>query len=517
MRLAALAFVFLVLALSYTYPLVLDPSRANRFDSPDALLCAWTLSWDLRQLARAPWDLFDANIFHPDRGALAYSENLVAAALLVAPLRLVTSNPVLLLNAALVAALVASGLATYLLARELDVPPLGGLLAGILFAFGPFRWAHVPHLQLQLAFPIPLALYFVSRCCRTPNLRAALGLGASVALAFASSGYYAVYLLTVLPIFAVSGLVTLSPELRRPAVLTLLAAAAVGVALSLPLVLPYVEKLNEGSRRTLAEAAEFSAGPLDYLSSFSRLHFFLPKNPEPLFPGFVALGLTVAAFVRDRKREVWLLAAVGALGATLSFGPSAGLFSLLYRFVPAYQGLRVPSRAGILVLLAVSLLAARGVTRLSSRRLRAGLTILVAAECYAGPLPWSFDSARVPAIYASVAERKEPGALMELPLPPPDQFQLNAIYVYRSLAHFRPLVNGYSGFVPESYRDVHRRLSTDFEGALTHLERIGVGLVLVHEGRLGPRLKREVEEAHALGRLRLVRKVDSDRLYVLGN
>jgi hypothetical protein len=48
MRDRALALAaFLVLALGFTYPLVLRPGSANRLDSPDALLNGWILSWCL--------------------------------------------------------------------------------------------------------------------------------------------------------------------------------------------------------------------------------------------------------------------------------------------------------------------------------------------------------------------------------------------------------------------------------------------------------------------------------------
>ena len=69
----AAAAIISTLALIYTYPMVLAPSKANRFDSPDAMFNAWTLSWGLHQLWRDPLNVFDANIFFPDEGTLAYS------------------------------------------------------------------------------------------------------------------------------------------------------------------------------------------------------------------------------------------------------------------------------------------------------------------------------------------------------------------------------------------------------------------------------------------------------------
>ncbi len=54
----------------------------------------------------------------------------------------------------------------------------------------------------------------------------------------------------------------------------------------------------------------------------------------------------------------------------LSFGPSLGLFSILFRLHPAYQGLRVPSRAAILFLLAIVLHFTLAISQLFDRNRR---------------------------------------------------------------------------------------------------------------------------------------------------
>ncbi len=511
--------LYLGLALIYTYPLVLAPHQANRFDSPDALLSAWILSWDLHQLGRAPFQLFDANIFFPERGALAYSENLLSGALLVAPLRLFSDNPILLVNAALILGLTLSGVAAFALAQQFGCSSVGSCLAGLLFAFAPFHWAHLPHLQLQLAFPLPAAFYFARRLGEGAGLGAAVGLAASVAAAFGASGYYALFLLTALPLFVLLDLWGREKEQRRRALTGLAVAAAMALLLSAPLVLPYLAKLGAGARRSLEEATRFSADATAYVTSLSRLHFFLPQEGEPLFPGFTAAGLAGLALAGAwRRKQSWRdqapLAGMALLGVALSLGPSFGIFTLLWNLVPGYRGLRVPSRAGILFLLGVAILAGTGLSRIASRRWRWGLLLVAAAECFAGPLPLALSAPEVPAIYQHLASIDEPGALVELPLPDPDRFQDNAVYVFRSIFHWRPLVNGYSGFVPESYREAHRLLSQeDFGQALARLKAKGVGLLLAHSSRLGPRLLRGLAEAEESGRLVALFEEDGDRLY----
>lgn len=517
--LATLGFV--LLSLVYTYPLVRDPARANRFDSPDAQFTAWTLSWDLHQLGNDPRHLFDANIFYPEKATLAYSENLVAGALMVAPVRFFTKNPVLLLNIALLAALSTSGLAAFVLARHMTGSNLGAALAGVIFAFAPYRWAHIPHLQLQLAFALPLSFYFARRLRDGGTMMGSVGLGLSVAASFGSSGYYATYLLTALPFVVVTELMSVEAPVRFRTMRRLGLGVLIGAVASAPLALPYAGKLQTGTTRAFETAEQYSAGWTEYVSSFSKLHFFLPKAEEPLFPGFVAIVLVLVAAGASRRkpnalRDEWMLAGVGLLGIVLSLGPRGGLFSLLFRLFPPYQGLRVPSRAGILFLLAVAVLAAYGLARIRQKKLRMVLFAVVAAECYAGPLPWSFEIPTLPPIYQHLSNSPEPGAIVELPLPHPDHFQDNARYVYRSIFHWKPLVNGYSGFVPPSYREAFRILMRqDLSKGLQTMSSKGVDFVIVHSNRLGPRMRRQIGAAETGGLLKRVAQAEGDVLYLL--
>lgn len=512
---------FLLVSLLSTYPLATGLTRLNRLDSPDAMLNAWILSWDLHQLSRDPLHLFDANIFFPENGSLAYSENLVTAAFLAAPAALFSDSPVLLSNVVLLLAFALTAYAAFVLAYGVTGDPWAAALAGILFGFAPYRFAHLPHLQLELAFGIPMTLYFASRVLRRRDFRGSIGLALAIPLTFGSSVYYSVYAATALPLLAGFELSTLPPGSRLRAVKRLFAAGAFGTLLTLPLVVPYWSKLNAGTVRSLAAAERFSASGIDYLSSFSRLHGFLPNTAEPLFPGFVAVLLSVVGLLKPSlsgsrsAKFAWL--AIGTLGVLLSLGPKLGLFTAFYELLPPYRALRVPSRAGVLFLLGIAVLAAIGLSRVRSRFARASLVVIAAAECFAGPLSFSTEEPFRPAIYDRVDSLEGDGALVVLPFPPPERFQDNAIYVYRSIGSgFRPLVNGYSGFAPKSYRDAHRALvQGDLAAGLRKLSKQGVRYVLAHGGRLGPRMLRELREAEQEGLLAVIAEDSGDRLYRL--
>ena len=90
--------------------------------------------------------------------------------------------------------------------------------------------------------------------------------------------------------------------------------------------------------------------------------------------------------------------------------------------------------------------------------------------------------------------------LVEVPFYRPDAIFHNAVYVLNSTAHFRPIMNGYSGYLPSSYR----AYAEQFRGfpapdAVLAMRRAGATHVMVHPLRFldGPRRADILAEAAA--------------------
>src|SRR5918992_6089665 len=86
---------FGVLSIVHTWPLVTNPATLSLNDNGDAQLNEWILAWVVHQLPRDPVHLFDANIFHPARASLAFSEPLILPAIMGAPVLWLGGSPVL--------------------------------------------------------------------------------------------------------------------------------------------------------------------------------------------------------------------------------------------------------------------------------------------------------------------------------------------------------------------------------------------------------------------------------------
>jgi hypothetical protein len=141
----------------------------------------------------------------------------------------------------------------------------------------------------------------------------------------------------------------------------------------------------------------------------------------------------------------------------------------------------------MLVVLTLAMLAARGAARLLSvipnRHIRVALTGCLTLAVVADAWPHS-DRLPVwptpPAVYAALPAHGV--VLFEFPVhPPADRFSENLPYMYFSIWHWRPMVNGYSGFIPASYEALLAGVSTFPDAAaLQFLRTAGVTHVALH-------------------------------------
>jgi hypothetical protein len=224
--------LFTGLTAALTYPQVLH-LRDGVHDPGDPLLNTWALAWVAHQLPRAPAHLFDANIFYPERRTLAFSEVLIAPGLIAAPLQWLGVGPVLVHNLVFLSGFIISGAGMALLVRTLTNHAAAGILAGIVFAFLPYRFDHYPQLQLQQTGWLPLALWAFHRLLASGWLREGVRLGVFTAAQILSCTYYGLFLLPYMIVVGGTLLIaqrTMSKQRLR----SLLAAGAITVVAVMP-------------------------------------------------------------------------------------------------------------------------------------------------------------------------------------------------------------------------------------------------------------------------------------------
>jgi hypothetical protein len=463
--------IFAALSIVHTWPLVTNPAGLSLNDNGDAQLNEWILAWIVHQLPRDPLDLFDANIFYPAKDSLAFSEPLILPAIIGAPIFWLGGSPVLAYNLLLIAGFVLTALAAYAIVVAWTQDRRAAMLTGALFAFNTHTLTRLPHLQAIHAYGLPLALLFADRLIRQPQVGSALGLAAAMTATVYISGYLVVFATIAVAVVLVAQI----NEWRRHtrAVIGMLALAAVVTAVvAVPVVLPYRRAaIEQGMVRSVDNVRQFSATPTGYLAASGRLHAstwserFLRNPVDTFFPGIVATLLAGAGLwrtlrTRAHASRVVMLIALGVVGFVLSLGVRTPVYGWLFAVFPPMQSLRAAARFGNLFLLALAVAAGLGLAAVSrgigSRRRRAmaiAALLLATLEALRAPISYRRFNG-VPGLYDLLARESAPVVLAEMPFYPGHAAFQNAEYVLNSTAHWRPLMNGYSGYIPASYRNL---------------------------------------------------------------
>jgi hypothetical protein len=494
-RASALTLLAAALAVLCTYPIAFKLDSVGRLNTADGHWSLWCVTWVAHALAEDPRDLYNANIFYPHENTLAYSEANIVPGLLGVPAYLITKSPYATHNSVVLMGFIFSFLTAYGLAHYLTRHTLASILCGIAFAYCPFIFARTAHIQLLMTFGLPWAMHFMHRLIDRPNWGNAISLGLILVIQALACAYYGIFAgLTV-------GLGVIYYAYRRGLWKNraywgfVFVAAAVSVAIVAPFFVPFITVQKElGFTRTIEDANMFSADIGAWLASSAHGHRWMLDYlqkwggwNEVLFPGFLTtiLGLAgiwiglrarrnaaapeMAVYGRTRETTVFYTLVLG-ISFWTSFGPYAGLYTLLFHTIPVFSFLRAPARVGIVVTMALGVLMAIAASELLRRvavrrspriALAAGaaLAVVLASELAIAPLKLN-DAPPVHEAYRKLAKLPR-GVVAEFPFfyERPD-FPRHAFYMLNSTYHWQPLVNGYSDHIPDDFRRMVRPISS---------------------------------------------------------
>ncbi|HEX5856198.1 MAG TPA: hypothetical protein VFZ57_11315 [Thermoanaerobaculia bacterium] len=499
---AGVLVIFILLTVAMTWPWAAH-MRDTSFDPGDSYLASWILAWDFHQTFRDPLHLFDANIFFPYRYTLAFSEHQWGIALLFFPAFAAGLPPLTVHGLAMLFGFALCGYGTFRLARTLTGSTAAAWVAGIAFAFVPYRFHHIPHLPYVFAGWMPLLAEAVVLFARRRSWPRAAWLGASLFMSGVSSIHW--FLLGSVPTAVMAAFLFVGgePAARRAWGRAALAAGAASLLL-VPFLLPYQRaRALYGLERGSGEAAFYSGRPIHWLTPDFNLKLWRGMGESPprgefcLFPGFLLLALAlVGLFVFLRRRtEAGAAGLVFAgLGFVGSFGMSTPFHRLLY-LLPPFHAIRAPVRWAMVADLGFALLAGVAAASLvqtwSERRSRAFASGIAACLCAAllfedrvAPLYLHRGEPDPDSLTRFLARTPMAGGLWELP----DWFgETNALHVLRAADHWKPLVNGYSGFQTPLARNLHDLLTEGkADDLLDALEAVPVSYVTVRPLRTRP-------------------------------
>ncbi len=464
----------------------------------DVYFNMWRLHWIAHALATSPTNLFNGNIFYPEPRTLLFSDAMLVEGAVAAPLIWFGVRPVLVHNLMMLGAIVASALTMFALVRYLTRSRGAALLAGAIFAFAPYRFEHIMHMELQWTMWIPLAFLALHRTFDRGRVRDGVLCGGAVVLQMFSSVYYGIFLATVLAIGSLLMHIGKPWTTMRRSAVPLAAGAVLAVALVGIYARPYLLARDRVGERPVAEVLTFAARPADYLVTLPTNWFYGRWQPRGemerrLFPGALPFLLAVVVLlVRRPSRVVIMYILLGVFAFEASLGLGGYSYSFLYQHLSPFRGLRAPARLGIFVVFALAVLAGFGYSALvAALRVRHRLAVLallltgVLGE-YFTTVPLATYPNERPPVYKLLA-RQPPGVVAEFPVPRLDGMPgLDPMFAYLSIFHWKPLINGYSGFYPPSYvqrLQNLRRFPEPF--SLRVLRRADVRYVVIHEAGYG--------------------------------
>lgn len=255
----------------------------------------------------------------------------------------------------------------YRLCRQLDIAPIGALLASVLFGCSGWLALHmlVGHTNFASVALFPYLVLFYRRAI--DNWRYTIAAGAIAAWIIALGGTSTpamamILLITIALIDAVS-----SRSIAPFKVLALSGAWAVG--LSAYRLLPALEFALDHPRRQWQTDAtsllQIIADGYRWKSDDPIPHHLYRFHEYGWRLTYVTPPLALWSLTLRRQRRWWIVAAVGAaiaVGTAIPYGPW-----WLLKHVPVYRDLRVPSRYTILLALSFSILCGAALSDLATR------------------------------------------------------------------------------------------------------------------------------------------------------
>jgi hypothetical protein len=274
-------------------------------DTGDPYLMTWIMWWDYHQTFTDPLHLFHANVFYPLKYTLAFSEHSYGLALLFFPLFALGLRPLTVHAVALFLAFALTGYGAFRLGRTLTGSAAVGWVAGIVFAFVPYRFNLMSQVVYVFSPWLPLLFEALILFVRDRSRKRAAWLGC----AFFMSGLTTIswFTFSLIPFALYAAMLLTRYGLWREREFWRRGAAALGTAtlLLVPFFVPYIIASRlYGFKRTIEEIKANSAWPIHWLSGEARNKLW-SRMGEPieegwkfkLFPGLLPILFSLAALL----------------------------------------------------------------------------------------------------------------------------------------------------------------------------------------------------------------------------
>lgn len=493
--------LFALLSIVATWPMASAISTAiPTGDSPTAtvpLLNLWTLWWNSESLQQGLVDYWNAPIFHPTRGSFAFSEPQPVM-LLFAPTIWLFNSPILAFNLYTLCTLFLNGVVAWRLARQLGMRETVAVSIGVGIELLPLPLSNLEAIQLAAVWPYLWIISCLIRLYR--NECTAKRLGTEFGFAFSAAFYISIhqaFLFT--PVLLLSTLLIPKENWFRylqsyvfAAAIAILLCGAIGFKLYSVAQQHNLERPIETVRLLSADWKSWLSTPREAVISFRP---FDKHADFPLLPGVLRTCFAFGAIALWRpkvKREKYLVSGLVTISILLSFGGNLGgessyAWSSATELIPQLRLVRSPYRyayfaqAGIILLAGCfvqtmwnTLTLTASLQRLADEKTKhlsalkfALFTIslsVLALEVLPPQTNLNYPPSKdhdEPWINFLNANSRPGDSMLCLPVAEngtEQSMQIETVWMAYQMQHRLPILNGYSGFTPASWKQLRNSL-----------------------------------------------------------
>ena len=475
-----LFFGYAILTIIMTYPVVFRFSSHFMCDGGDGFQNVWNMWWMKKSLMAGTHPYYTNLLHYPDGITLLFQTLNPFNGLISIPFQFFFKMEEVY-NLVVLFSFVMSGVSMYYLVDYLLDRKLPAFVAGIVFTFCPFHFAHgLGHLQLIAMEWIPLYVLYLLKTYQEDRKINAILTALFWVLNSLCSWYYMIYCFVFTVIFVIFYMIKCGRKIIDNGFLKRLGMAILifSVVMS-PILMPMLyTKITQdftGEHNPEIWSADLESFFVPSgISTWGRRWFSgiwkdwtgnTAENSNYL--GYIVLILSVYAVIKDRRCHLWAVAGfiffVMALGPYLHVGGKQFSIPLPYllfhRYIPFIAFTGVPERFDIMLKLCMSVLVGYGIINLneiilsafknqmrsrSITTMRRGATtvkivfngilaLLIGLEYLA--IPYVTTKIEVPSFYRQMAKDTEHYGVIDIPS--------RSVTLYMATIHQKSLVGGY--------------------------------------------------------------------------
>ena len=481
--------IFLILTSILTFPLILD----FNFGLPgvnsschDKCHMMWRIWWSDHSFENNLDFKNTDYIFYPDGTSLGGNLALFTTGLGVIIFKL-TNNLITTYNVIILIGFTFGGYSMYLLSNHFHRNFYSSLVAGIVFTFSTFHFAHSGHhLGLSMIGWIPLYLLILFKIQKEQSLSYSILGGIFLFLISLTHLYYFVIVILFSLIFVGVFLVKKKEIRNKIFIKQVSIIMIIGIALTIgtsysvffsddefyKIQLWQHEMFSVSLENLIMPTTNHTTQPLTDYAIMYGIHD-LAGNPnvpgvrsieQAVYLGYAAIILSTIALINFRKQYTWFWASLGGLFLLISLGPELRIFNnltgiilperLLYEVIPGWDAIRAPARFIIVTNISLAILSSYTIFNLMEKKLFSNkikyiiLFVIIAILLFDySQLPFDTNEIIIPEIYDEIKSDKSSFTILELPLGghgDDDNYTMSSpAFMFYQTIHEKPIIGGY--------------------------------------------------------------------------